>query len=176
MIPGAPLIKGPGRYRYVLEALPAQAPRSQGSCAEDGEPLALIYAEHEGTVTLEEPLQVNLAGPGTLEGEAATQELDAQVAVRSYAVFLPAVQELAPRSLQLTFSQPILGVITQGELLQSSDGALALEDLGWSPEPSRGLEPGRDAVTLAPDGRTLTVRMDGRDSEDMVRVLVEVNR
>lgn len=177
MSPGAPLIAGPGRFVYALEALPQVAPRSQGACAEDGEPLALVYAEHDEFVTLEGPLSVDLAAPGSVEESwPANQALDTDAEILSYAIYLPPVQEAAPRALRLTFPSPILGVIAQGELLSRSEAALGLEDPGWGPAQERGLEPERDAIALAPDRKTLTVRMDGRINADMVRVLVEVDR
>jgi hypothetical protein len=172
-VTGEVLVLGPGRYVAPLDALPAAPPRAENACSMGGEPLAVVFLE-QGSATLSADLPVQVASPGAWEAPEPGASVPAGAGVRVYSALLPASDERLPRTVQLTFSTPVLGVLTDADSLTATDATLGRSNLAF-PQ-GRALEWERDAVTLSPDRTTLTLRMDGRGTPDQVRVLTEAPR
>lgn len=81
---------------------------------------------------------------------------------------------------QITFSQPIVGVITQTRLLRESEAVFGMPDVKYptpreiEPRPDGDQRAGFDTLILAADRRTLLVELQENPGHlDQVRVLVE---
>ena len=143
-------------------------------------------------VQIAESVAVDLADPGEYRRLRRNEgpSILAGTSVRSYLVQLDPVGLLEkfdgdkPRvEGQITFDQPIVGLIASGRKLLASDPSLGhLEgDYGNLP---RGLEPpketldeaesqGKDVLILAADQRTLILNFAAGSAVDQIRVLVE---
>ena len=83
---------------------------------------------------------------------------------------------------QITFANPIAGVITMNRLLQESEKIFGIQDVAYpssrtiEPRPEGDLRKGFDSLILAADRRTLFIELQENPGHlDQVRVLVEVD-
>ena len=83
---------------------------------------------------------------------------------------------------QITFAQPIAGVITVTRLLKESEAVFGLPDVAYptareiEPRPDGDERPGFDTLILAADRRTLIIELQENPGQlDQVRVLVEAD-
>ena len=83
---------------------------------------------------------------------------------------------------QITFAQPIAGVITVTRLLKESEAVFGLPDVPYptareiEPRPDGDERPGFDTLILAADRRTLIIELQENPGQlDQVRVLVEAD-
>jgi hypothetical protein len=81
---------------------------------------------------------------------------------------------------QLTFANPIVGVITMNRLLKESEAVFGLPDVSYptprtiEPRPEGDLRKGFDSLILAADRRTLFVELQENPGHlDQIRVLIE---
>ncbi|MCB1122785.1 MAG: hypothetical protein KJT03_14625, partial [Verrucomicrobiae bacterium] len=111
-------------------------------------------------------------------------KLAAGTSIRSYLFFFSPETVLQNEFHRLrgsvTFSEPVLGIILDGEELGKTDGLLGLESLDYHPRKSRGLEeksngsnrlPG-DMISFSENGKELFFDLNVGRSVDNFRVLV----
>ena len=72
---------------------------------------------------------------------------------------------------ELHFDRPIVALILQKDLLDSSDAQLALPETDFRDIFRRGINDA-DVVTLSPDRRVLRVALNVKNGVDQIRVLV----
>lgn len=157
---------------------------------EDDEHITVFLERRK--IQIEEPLDVDLADPGEYR-RLRRQEgplIAEGTTVRSYLIQLDPVGLLdkfdsdKPRvEGQITFDQPIVGLIASGKKLLASDGQVGHPQGVYGNLP-RGLEPpkealdeaesqGKDVLILAADQRTLILNFAAGSAVDQIRVLVD---
>ncbi|MEL6108946.1 MAG: hypothetical protein AAFU85_23300 [Planctomycetota bacterium] len=157
-----------------------------GKC-EDSDHI-LVFPE-SSRVLLETDLEVNVTEPGQYirVRRRDKQPIRAGQVVRSYLLQLNPVGELTRTEAdsarvigQITFDQPILGLIGGTTLLSRTDELLG-DPLGDYSGTRRGIEPfrpedlpdsGRDSVTLSRDRLTLSLDLSASSAVDQIRVVV----
>lgn len=167
-------------------------PRRMGQVQSD----SAIFVLPEGYAqTLEEPLRVNATSFGTygVMANLTDGELPAGSRVKSFLLqFKPVDQRpenvgppqnrLDPNEIkrivgEITFDQPVLGLIIRGDDLRATDGQFSVRG-GQVPQKGRALElfgtPRDDVITLSEDCRTVKLDLAafGKFS-DQVRVIVD---
>lgn len=166
-------------------------PRRMGMVQSDSE----IFVLPEGYAqTLQEPLFVNATSPGSfrVEADLADAELPAGSRVKSFLLQFKPVDRRpgkagppetpsSPGDLkrivgEITFDQPVLGLIIRGDDLRASDGRFSLRG-GQVPQKGRALElfgtPRDDMVSLSKDRRTVKLDLAAFGIfSDQVRVIV----
>ena len=151
-----------------------------------------VFRERAG-LWLEEPVEVDVARPGsyrTLDTEATVTA--ARIAVRSYLLhFNPVGNQIEnegkpgrPVKAAVTFDEPVVGIILNGERLKATDEGFAMDVTKYrtggramdSPteEVLKNESKGKNADRVILSGDRKTVRVDWRASTGMdeVRVLV----
>lgn len=149
--------------------------------------LLYVFPERR-RVHLDEPLEVAFTEPGeyaNVASETSQRSVIAGTTVRSYLLQFNPVgkpEKGHPFKGSITFDQPIVGVITQGDRLVETD-ALFAPDLsfyrnfvGRAMDANALAEPGAkragDMVTLGESRRTLQINWNATNSIDQIRVLV----
>ena len=154
---------------------------------EDSEHITVFLEQRK--VTLSNDLHVDLADPGEFRKIRHDQGpvLLKGTRVRSYLLQLDPVGQLPKLDPaksrvqgQITFDQPILGLLASNDKLLATDQSLGHTKADYGKLP-RGVEPpkpklpnaeGRDVVILAADQRTLTLNIAAGSAVDQIRVLV----
>ena len=154
---------------------------------EDSEHITVFLEQRR--VTLSDDLRVDLADPGEFRKIRHNKGpvLPRGTRVRSYLLQLDPVGQvpkLDPSKSrvqgQITFDQPILGLLASNDKLLATDPSLGHTKADYGKLP-RGVEPpkpklpnaeGRDVVILAADQRTLTLNIAAGSAVDQIRVLV----
>jgi hypothetical protein len=153
---------------------------------EDNEHI-VVFPERTGFIP-EEAIRVDMVDPGEY---ARTDYRDKPVLpsgrrLTSYLLQLDAYPEgknpNRRRSVrgQITFANPIVGVITMNRLLKESEAVFGLPDVSYptprtiEPRPEGDLRKGFDSLILAADRRTLFVELQENPGHlDQIRVLIE---
>lgn len=151
----------------------------------------MVFRERFG-LTLDVDLAVDLVEPGQyLRIHRRAQEVvSAGQRVSSYLLQLDPIGELQrhtpnkPRVIgQITFDQPVLGLIAVSQRLLATDELLG-NPLGNYSKMPRGIEPlrtsdtannGRDVVILSEDRRTLSLDLSAGSAVDQIRVIVDAS-
>lgn len=174
-----------GRMKFVSPG-PGFAP----GMFEDNQNIT-VFLERR-SVQIETPLEVDLVDPGEYRKLRRNEgpSIPAGKTVRSYLFQLDPVGQLEkfvankPRvEGQITFDQPIVGLIANGRKLLASDPMTGHPEGDYGNLP-RGLEPpkpdrdqveseGRDVLIFAADRRTLILKFAAGSAVDQIRVLVE---
>jgi ferric-dicitrate binding protein FerR (iron transport regulator) len=154
---------------------------------EDSEHI-LVFPERSHVV-LESDIDVNVTEPGQYARVRRQDKrpLAARLRVRSYLLQLNPIGEFTREESdgarvigQITFDQPILGLIGRTTLLTRTDELFG-HPLGNYGKARRGIEPprpedlsdsGRDFVTLSLDRHTLSLDLSASSSVDQIRVIV----
>ncbi|TWU40588.1 FecR family protein [Novipirellula artificiosorum] len=147
----------------------------------------VVFPERSGVV-LKEVIRVDLEDPGEYARSRYREKRTLPVGrrVTSYLLQFDAIpSEQFPnqkRSIrgQITFAQPIVGVITETRLLRESEAIFGNPDVNYptpravEPRPAGDERPGFDSVILAADQRTLILDLNVAPQKlDQLRVLVE---
>lgn len=153
---------------------------------EDNEHI-VVFPERSGFIS-EEAIRVDLVDPGEYAKSNYDQkpELPPGRRLTSYLLQLDAYPEgknpNRRRSVrgQITFANPIAGVITMNRLLKESETIFGLPNVSYpipraiEPRPEGDQRPGFDSLILAADRRTLIVELQENPGHlDQVRVLIE---
>ena len=170
-----------GAIRYV-----SPGPDFHPGNYEDNEHI-VVFPERTGFIP-EEAIRVDMVDPGEY---ARTDYRDKPVLpsgrrLTSYLLQLDAYPEgknpNRRRSVrgQITFANPIVGVITMNRLLKESEAVFGLPDVSYptprtiEPRPEGDLRKGFDSLILAADRRTLFVELQENPGHlDQIRVLIE---
>ncbi len=138
------------------------------------------------TVTLAEPLSVNVSTPGTFvrEDELTPAVVATGESVRSFILHYQPEQARPPRLAEritgsIVFDRPVLGLILLRDELKASGEILSLRRIG---EVHRGRpmelngRPAGDQITLSPDRRTVNLSLAApHHTSDLVRVIVDAS-
>jgi hypothetical protein len=153
---------------------------------EDNEHI-VVFPERSG-VRLKETIRVDMVDPGQYAKSRYREKrtLKAGLRVTSYLLQLDAFPSgqfpNRKRSVrgQITFTKPIVGVITETRLLKESEAVFGNPDVVYptpravEPRPEGDQRPGFDSVVLAADQRTLILDLKVAPQKlDQLRVLVE---
>lgn len=153
---------------------------------EDNEHI-VVFPERRGFVP-RETIRVDMVDPGEYAKSDYRQkpELPPGKRLTSYLLQLDAYPEgknpNRRRSVrgQITFANPIAGVITMNRLLKESEAIFGMPDVSYpsprtiEPRPEGDQRPGFDSLILAADRRTLFIELQENPGHlDQVRVLVE---
>ncbi|MCP4839737.1 MAG: FecR domain-containing protein [Planctomycetes bacterium] len=137
----------------------------------------LLFPEREDTL-LEQGFVVDAVEPGTYRRpfRKHTVKLTKNVRVDSFLLqYNPGHSEALSRNQsfqgELHFDRPIVALILQKDLLDSSDARLALPDTDFSNVFRRGINDA-DVVALSSDRRVLRVDLNIKNGVDQIRVLV----
>ncbi len=156
---------------------------------EDNEHI-VVFPERSGFVS-GEAIRVDMVDPGEYAKSAYDEkpELSRGRRLTSYLLQLDAYPEgknpNRRRSVrgQITFANPIAGVITMNRLLKESETIFGLPDVSYptprtiEPRPEGDERPGFDSLILAADRRTLFVELQENPGHlDQVRVLIEAEK
>ncbi len=157
---------------------------------EDSEHI-LVFLERSH-VRLNSDLDVDVTQPGQYARvrRRDKQPIAAGRIIRSYLLQLNPIGEFTRKEIdearvigQITFDQPILGLIGKTTLLNQTDELLG-HPLGNYGDTRRGIEPtrpddspdsGRDNVTLSRDRLTLSLDLSASSAVDQIRVIVSEN-
>ncbi len=137
---------------------------------------AFLFLESRG-VTLPYDVAVNLQQAGSYRQPTIQQAtVPAGTRVSSYLLHCAPRRDRHVVAGELTFAQPILGVICVSDRLNATNDCLGAT---WSLQcqhPQRGLEsipdPNADTVTISPNRRTIRFRLQTEMAMDQLRVLV----
>ena len=155
---------------------------------EDNEHI-VVFPERSGFIA-EEAIRVDMVDPGEYakSGYREKPQLPSGRRLTSYLLQLDAYPEgknpNRRRSVrgQITFANPIAGVITMNRLLKESEAIVGLPGVSYpiprtiEPRPEGDPRPGFDSLILAADRRTLLVELQENPGHlDQVRVLVEAD-
>jgi hypothetical protein len=147
----------------------------------------VIFPEAE-RIHLRQPIGVDSIRPGELLRGQATEghTIPSGSKIRSYLLqFNPTIKQTERIILtgEITFNQPIAGIIWNADRLAQTDAVCGAEASQYE-FPGRGVEPprterppgaGRDRIFLSEDRRTLKVKLNCSVHLDQIRVLVETN-
>lgn len=137
------------------------------------DPEARVYLERQ-YATLSEKLIVDSDGSLGDHTIAGTDALAAGISVHSFLIHFDTGGDDSAQSLEITFADPILGVISETGLLAASD-SLSFADPEFEEGVMRGLEAG-DEWTISNAGRTISFdRSASPTSFDQVRILTEAS-
>lgn len=146
----------------------------------------VVFPEAE-RIVLDEPVDVDSVEPGEFlrQQAAAGHSVASGTTVRSYVLqFNPTNKLPEPRKIltgEITFSQPIVGVIWDADRLAGTDSIFGTDSSQYE-FPGRGIEApdivrapgaGRDRIFLSDDRRTLRLKLNCSIHLDQIRVLVE---
>ena len=155
---------------------------------EDNEHI-VVFPERSGVI-LNETIRVNMVDPGQYEKSRNPEHLTIPAGrrVTSYLLQLDAFpSEQFPNRRrrvhgQITFANPIVGLITQTGLLKTSEAVFGNPDVDYptpravEPRPAGDQRPGFDNVVLAADQRTMILDLEVSPQKlDQLRVLVEAD-
>lgn len=147
----------------------------------------VVFPERKGVFS-SETIRVDMIDPGEYakSNYGEKPELPPGQRLTSYLLQLDAYPEgknpNRRRSVrgQITFANPIAGVITMNRLLKESEAIFGLPDVSYptprtiEPRPEGDQRPGFDSLILAADRRTLFVELQENPGQlDQVRVLIE---
>ncbi len=156
---------------------------------EDNEHI-VVFPERKGIFS-SETIRVDMIDPGeyTKSHYRDKPELPSGQRLTSYLLQLDAYPEgknpNRRRSVrgQITFANPIAGVITMNQLLTESEAVFAVQGVSYptprtiEPRPEGDQRPGFDSLILAADRRTLIIELQENPGHlDQVRVLVEAGK
>jgi hypothetical protein len=164
-----------GALRRDLPARVDTVPPTSDSCALPAPLDSAMFREQRGRV-LDAAVDVDLAAPGELTGVSGGR-IAAGSRVDSYFLnLLPPVGAPA-QSGTLRFSRPILGLAATPATLAQSD-ALGRDGVAYpgtadAIAPTRGIEIGRDRVSISDDRRELHFELATDPGLDQIRVFVE---
>lgn len=146
---------------------------SATSCGDDVASLVWLIDERE-VIELSSDVAVDASAPGayTTDADLAGSTVAAGEMVWSYALYFDrgGVPAPVPTTGSVTFSEPIVGVIVEGDNLSASDGSLGRPGANYPAD--RTVELGEDSFEISDDRRTIAVTMSGATTIDQLRVLV----
>jgi len=173
LLPGA-FVQGALGYRAIPSVIDTSPwPSAEGaSCQAVASPRAFLQKEQSG-LALGQDLSVSAVAPGSYQkqSELAPGTLAAGTIVDSWLITRRPGSLDGPLTGSVRFAHPILGVIVGDGALSSTDATLGSASTTY-PGGARSAELGSDTFSIGDDRHTLTLTLDGSDSDEL-RVVTE---
>ncbi|MDA7916564.1 FecR family protein [Verrucomicrobia bacterium] len=182
------------RFNMGIETLhgkvePSKLDLSADPYAYEDDTYIMLFTE-ESKITLQEPLQVNIATPGShtnFSNSELNSLIPAKTRVKSFLIQLNPIgsdEDNVARRGGIAFDRPILGAIVKTTDLIQSDALFAIKSSAANRRlgniSSRGLETATkkesnlnsDLVMITPDRMKISVRLNAGKTLDHIRVIV----